>query len=504
MGILRRYVRSAGALTAQALVARLIGMASNVVLARGLGASGLGTYTAVMNTGSSVYGLLRFGTDAGIHVLTAEGHPQARLFSPSDVLAAGFLLLTLSGTIGAAFCIAMAGFLAERVYGSADLAPWLTAASAIVFAQCLSQFFYAALAGVHQFGRYAVVTSLGALGGLVLLIGGIWIGELKGAVAAAIATQWLTMLGMAAVFISGRPRQAGKIIPGSRHLIAAGVGILQVGFPFYLAGLLSVPVYYVAQGALAQSSGLEAVGYLRVIQAITGIIVFIPASMAAATVSTLSAVRSDPDSGNEQYGYLAFLNLRTVWIFGLFAALVTYSLLPAIMAILFGDMYRSAVAPARVAVLAAALTVIVNAASHGYFAERRVGRIFWQVVLQTTVFGILAALLIPGFGIMGYVTADLAGWAAAWSAVVILAVHFRRDSGLSPRPLLVMFAATMISFLLLLYLAMHAPADETVTQFVCLVLGAISALACWRWGLEPAERERAKSVGRMLPWSQIR
>lgn len=496
MGTLRRYVEGASALAGQALITRLIGMVTNVVLARGLGAAELGTYSAVMNTGSSAYGLVRFGTDAGVHVLTAETQSPTNRFSRSDILAAGFLLLSVSGCIGAVACYAMASFLAEKVYGSASLSPWLTAASAIVVAQCIGQFFYAALAGLHKFGRYAVASVAGAAIGLILLLAGIWIGQLKGAVAAAISAQWLTTLGLAAAFLWRRSPRSPAQRSGFPHLTQACAEILRLGFPFYLAGLLSLPVYYVAQGALAQSAGLEAVGYLRIIVAVTSIITFVPASVAAATVSTLTSVRTDSASGHEQFGYLALLNLRVVWVFSLTAALFTYSLMPAIIYVLFGDAYRSAVAPARVAVLTAALTTIVNAASHGYFAARRVDRIFWQVALQTVVFLVFAATLIPTQGVMGYVSADLAAYAAICLVVVVISIQLCKAAGLSAIPIGVLCGISFCSIALLWHLAAEASVREMDVQLICLLVVAASSFGCWRWALEPAERESSKAMAR--------
>lgn len=497
--MLTRYFKNAGALVGQALIVRLIGMATNVTLARVLGTTQLGIYSAVMNTGSSAYGLVKLGTDAGIHVLTAESDAPARRLSRSDILAAGFLLLSLSGGIGAAACFVLAGFLATTVYGNADLSPWLAAASAIVFAQCLGQFFYAALAGLHKFGRYAVVSAVGAALGLVLLLVGVWIGELKGAVTATIATQWLTTFGLAGAFLWRKaPRQHGDM-SDIRRLTQACLEILRLGFPFYLAGLLSIPVYYVAQGALAQAQGLEAVGYLRIIVALTSIVTFVPASIAAATVSTLTSVRTDPAVGRAQFGYLALLNLRVVWMFALIAALFIYSLMPAIVHILFGDAYRSAVAPARVAVLTAVLVTIVNAASHSYLAERRIGRIFWQVALQTAVFGICAALLIPAYGIIGYVSADLAAYAAMCLAVVAISIQLCRTSGLDTSPIVVLSIITIFSVVPLWPLAILASAHETTLQPICWVVLVSASYACWKWGLRSDERQRGEQALRRLP-----
>src|SRR5438552_290504 len=100
MSLLARYVQGAGALTAQAVIQRLLGMITSIVLARSLGAGGFGTYSAVINTASSAYGLVSFGVDAAVHVFTADRpDQQAASTGKAEILGAGLLLLSIAGVV---------------------------------------------------------------------------------------------------------------------------------------------------------------------------------------------------------------------------------------------------------------------------------------------------------------------------------------------------------------------------------------------------------------------
>src|SRR5436190_4906342 len=100
-GKLSQYARNVGALVGQSLIQRVLGMLTTVILARTLGAAGLGAYTATINTGTSVFSIVRLGVEASVFVRTAEPHPtpESRRLK-GEMLAAGLLILMVTGLVG--------------------------------------------------------------------------------------------------------------------------------------------------------------------------------------------------------------------------------------------------------------------------------------------------------------------------------------------------------------------------------------------------------------------
>ena len=133
------------------------------MLARVLGSANFGIYSIVVNTANSAYGLVRLGVDAAIHVHTAEHHSDAETRNAKgQMLGAGLILLSGAGIIGAMICLMFAQWIATEIYGQPELVQWIRLAAILVFFQCLSQFCYASLAGLHRFNEYAKVMILSA------------------------------------------------------------------------------------------------------------------------------------------------------------------------------------------------------------------------------------------------------------------------------------------------------------------------------------------------------
>lgn len=418
MSVLSKFIGGAGALTVQGVVQRLIGVLTSIVLARGLGATGFGTYSAVINTAGTAYAMVRLGIDAAILVYAAKGgeDEEARRRTGA-LLSAALGLLAMAGIVAAIASVALAEWAAVVIFGQADLVVPLKFAGLLTALQCLSQFSYAILAGLQRFHVYARLMILNAVLTLALCAAGMWIYGLAGAlIGYGVAQATLTVsLGREAA-IAIRRREIWFAASGIGRSIGT---LLRLGMPFYVSGLVSVPVIFYLQGLLSRSAGIDSLAVLRIIGSITAIVAFVPGSVAAVTTSTLARVRAEGGVADPRVFAYAFLHLKVVLFLTTTIAVILAMLIPTLIEMLFGNEYRIAIEPGVVALFSTALASTGASAGSLFLAIERSGTIFWQSLWGTVVFVGAGLLLIPWAGVLGYVSAEL----AANSVVLVFTVY---------------------------------------------------------------------------------
>ncbi|MBT6046586.1 MAG: oligosaccharide flippase family protein [Candidatus Scalindua sp.] len=416
-----QYTKNIGALLGQSFVQRILGMVTTIVLARILGSASFGVYSIVVNTASSAYGFVRLGVDSAIHVHMAEGHTDnTSRHRSEEILSAGLLLLLLAGVLGGLGCFLMADWLAENIYGQQELAVWIRAAGIVVFLQCVFQFCYTAMAGLHQFIDYARIMVVSAIFNVFAITGGAFYAGLSGAVVAMIGAQifmvvWLSWGLKNVLHIESLQLTLRNFIAQSRLL-------LKFGFPFYAAGLVSIPVAYYLQGLVVQHAGLESLGYLRIIMALVVIVTFIPASAAAPMISMLTRTRMEDES---TLADKIMRNVKLVFIIALVMATVVILVLPWLIPFLFGHEYVEATGAAALAMITAILMAVIGVIGNALFSAKRIDLIFFSTLIQAGVFFIAGVLLIPIYGLLGYLVAELIGL-----LVILVVVYYHSLSWL--------------------------------------------------------------------------
>ena len=120
--------------------------------------------------------MVRFGVDAALHVKMAEKEGKTKNY----LITAGLLLLAFAGVLGGIAVFVLSDWLADRVFGLLELSSWLRIAAILVLAQCLFQFSYAILVGLHQYSRYATVMVSSAILNVLTLGLGVYVFGLAG------------------------------------------------------------------------------------------------------------------------------------------------------------------------------------------------------------------------------------------------------------------------------------------------------------------------------------
>jgi O-antigen/teichoic acid export membrane protein len=416
------YLRNMWSMVGLSTVQRMLGMVTTIVLARLLGSASFGIYSIVANTSASAYGMVRFGVDATIHVHTAQhSDDQETRNRKGQLLGIGLVLLTAGGLLGGAFCILGASWLSTTIYGHPALAEWIRWAGILVIVQCWSQFCYALLAGFHRFQAYAkLMMAMSLLSLVVIILTSIMFG-LQGAVVGFIAVQLVTLIGLAMISRSVLDSECIKL-----SLVKMRLGlksIIETGMPFYLAGLVSVPTVYIVQGLLVKEATVEQIGGIRIISSIIALISFIPNSIAAVMISHFTRISTD--------NYAAFVdtmlsNLKIIWLFSLAVCAGVMVVLPLVVGLLFGAQYIRFVPAAYVAMFSAVLSLILGVIGNIVFSRNKVMFILGFTCIQMLTFVCMAYLTIPKYALIGYYTAELAGYLSALISIWLMTLPWRK------------------------------------------------------------------------------
>lgn len=487
---LGQYARNVGMLVGQSFVQRVLGMVTTIVLARTLGATNFGVYSVVTATSNSAYGLVRLGVDAAIHVHTAEGFGDAATRQRMrELLAAGFLMLVFAGGVGGLGCLVLGERLAVAIYEKPELAVWIRVTGIAVFLQCLSQFFYATLVGLHCFSEYARVMVASAVLSVAAISLGALAAGLTGAVAALIAVQAVTVGWLGIVMRAALRKENLRL--AFRNTAAHTKSLLVFGFPFYVSGLISIPVVYVLQGMVVRHAGLEELGYLRAIMAFVAIVAFAPTSAAAAMISMFARTRA------QEHGALAVRivqNVRMILVFALLMAAGVMVLLPWLIPLLFGAQYMPALGAASVALVTAVLTAVSGVVSNALLSARKVVPLFAITALQAIIFLGFGSYFIPALGLTGYLTAELLGYLAALLVTLLATRPWLRANGvrlgrlIGAAPLFLILA--LYSVRLVALPGVPSPV-EALAGFGILLLFLLWAYCAI---LEPGERDRVRRM----------
>ena len=195
--------------------------------------------------------MVRLGVDVALHVKMAEKEGKSKDY----LITAGLLLLTFAGVLGGVVVFALSDWLADHVFGLLELSSWLRIAAILVLAQCLFQFSYAILVGLHQYSRYATVMVGSAILNVFTLGLGVYVFGLAGGIFGTVFTNIFTTMWLARMVRSALKEQAIQLRFG--RFLEHAAQLFRIGFPFYLAGLIAMPVSLYMQGLLAKSGGIE-------------------------------------------------------------------------------------------------------------------------------------------------------------------------------------------------------------------------------------------------------
>ncbi len=385
-----------------AVAQRLIGAVSTAVIANALGPAQLGAYAVATTTANNAYGVSRLGVDMGVHVLASAKDPVAEKAELEELLGVATTLFLGMAALGAMGCIVFSAPIALLLFRTDELLPFVQIAALLLFGQVVTQLAYVIFAGLHTFRAYArILMIVSPLVAIATALTALVSGAFRVAFVAGAAQ---VVLGAALVMVAIRTAHGMGLNIRPRLGARPVTAILRVGLPFYLAGLIALPVDYLAQASLVRGHSVSALGDLRVVVAIIAVVSLLPGALNGPMISAFSRIHG----GARDIDALFSQTLRGVWTVALFGSLVVGLAWPLLVS-LFGADYDDARTIGFIALIYAVGVCLRNVWSNRLLSSERQGLLVLVNSADAVVFAICALLLVPRFGLAGYLVAQASG-----------------------------------------------------------------------------------------------
>jgi stage V sporulation protein B len=316
-----RLWRGTLTLTAAALLSRGLGMVYRLLLARYLGAEGIGFYQMVFPLYLTLVTIVAGGTPVAVSQLVAEGRVDANRLGRAALQLGAMVAVPLTVAL-----MVLSRPVAGLLYHDVQLAPLLVLIAPAVVAVALS----APLRGVY-FGRQRMrtpaaaqvaeqVTRLGLL--VVLILGAGWAAMPHGPEAAMILIPLGEVASLALMLWGFRrfgpaPARDGTVLP-SRDLIRS---ILRLGTPVTLGRLLSSALALVEAAMIPRllvAGGMGRAAAISFFGQLAGMVmplVFFPAalsfSLATNLVPSIASLSHEPD--RQAHQLRRALSITALW-----------------------------------------------------------------------------------------------------------------------------------------------------------------------------------------------
>ncbi len=376
----RRLARGAFWAVTGTGVSRVLALLASIAVARVLGKTGFGEFGMVQST----IGL--FGTFAGFgmgatatkHVAehrTTDKAKAGRIMALSGVTAA------VTGLLMAAGLFLAAPFLAEKTLAAPRLAPLLRIGSLYLFFSAVNGAQTGALTGFEAFRTIAKLNLAIGLSYFPLVVGGVWLGGLEGAVWGLTLSM---VLGWTVTHFALRKKAAAAGVPFEFRGCMKEWGVLwRFSFPSVINNAMLGPAMWVCNALLVnRPGGYGELGLLNAAMKWYAIVIFVPSQFGNAVFPVLAWEKSgeSPEGGHSVLGKA----VKATFLLTLAAALPIALFSPLIMRAYGKDFQAGSLL--LVLLCAAALFRTTGGVFILELASRNK---MWSVVLTTSIWSLV-------------------------------------------------------------------------------------------------------------------
>jgi O-antigen/teichoic acid export membrane protein len=332
-----RLARGALWALAGAVISRALGLLASILVARMLNKTGFGELGIIQST------IGMFGVFAGFGLwMTAAKHvAEFRSKDPAKagrIMALSSLVAIGSGGLMAAILVFLAPWLATHTLASPNLSNLLRIGGVLLFLSALTGVQTGALAGFEAFKTIAWVNLLAGLASFPLMVGGVYIAGLRGAVwglTASTGVNWfLNHLALRA--------EANKSnVPFTYYGCMKEWKVMWTfSFPALLSGAMLGPVTWICSAMLVnQHNGYAEMGIFNAANQWYGALLFLPGVLGQAVLPILSERLGEEDRVRSGKILILSIKLNALVIFPL--VIIGCFLSPFIMQ-LYGEGFKEA------------------------------------------------------------------------------------------------------------------------------------------------------------------
>ena len=467
-----------------------MGLVSIVVLARILDARGLGSYTFTQSVAQAFAGWSRTGLDLGLQVSLSGDTDRERA---SAMIGQTLTLTAIIAIMVATALLVAADFIAGRLFSAPELVTFVAPATAMFAALMLFGVIYSILAGLGAFQEHARAALQGSVVTLAATAGGaLMVGPIGATWGLAIGQVSMATLATAAMI---RVLRAHDIAlcpawPGREVL-----QVLTRGLPYFMSTLLLLPVDFATLGILARAGGIDALGELRVTQAIMAAASALPTALMGPILTHLAAGYASGSGPADVRQHL-----RWLWTLSLSLAVAVAALWTLAVDAVAGSAYPLARHMGDLALMAFVPAMLLSVLHGALMARGKSSAALLMVgaVQAVTVFA-SAWFLIPRFGLAGYLLAQAMGFAAAG---LVAALAWGGSGAIRGTRVIVLSGLTLALYAALLFDLAHPtslPVRLTAALMGAAVVGALACVVL----LTPGERA-SLSAGLVAMWRRLR
>ncbi|MBI5641477.1 MAG: oligosaccharide flippase family protein [Nitrospirae bacterium] len=386
---------------AGALISRGLALLASIVVARLLGKTGFGELGIIQST----VGMFGLFAGLGLGVTATKYVAEFRQKDPEKagrIIGLSFFVALASGAVITLVLIVFAPWLAEHTLAAPYLSRLLQIGAGILFFSAVNGVQTGALSGFEAFRTIANINLASGLLSFPLMVGGVYIEGLQGAV-------WALVVSMAAncgfnyVALKSRMRQDSIHAHYSHSLKDLSV-LWQFSLPAFLSGVMVGPVNWVCGALLVnQPNGYAEMGLYNAANQWRAAILFLPGSASALVLPLLSNLYGQED--RRRYNKVLWFNGAINVGIASFAAFIVSSLSAQLMMSYGADFSAGGgvlVSLAISAVLSASVSVIGQAIISS-------GRMWWAFVLNLlwAIVLILSCWALISKGALGFALANL-------------------------------------------------------------------------------------------------
>lgn len=387
------------------VISRALGVLASVLVARMLGREGFGELGVIQST------VGMFGTFAGFG-LGLMATKYVAEFREKDAAKAGRILALserialLTGGLTAVVMIGLAPWLAAHTLAAPQLSRLLQIGTALLFFNALTGVQTGALAGFEAFKTIAWVNFLAGAAAFPLMVGGVYVAGLDGAVWGLVASTVLNwVLNQLAL---RREAALACVVITAQGCMQEWPVLWRFSLPAFLSSLMMGPANWVCYTFIVnQRGGYGEMGVFNAANQWRSMILYLPSIFVGAALPILASLSDSRDAG--QYRQVLHFSLLTCYAAALVPAIAIATLSRLIM-----SAYGATFAAGSTALVVLMVATVLNAGLHGIgqvYSSR--GWMWWGAALNTvwSAVVIAATWLLRGHGAVGLAGANVIAFA---------------------------------------------------------------------------------------------
>lgn len=308
-----RFAKGASWILLGAVISRMLGLLSSILVARILGQTVFGELGIIQST----VGMLGTFAGFGLSITALKYVAELKIKDPERAGRIIYLSQLFSIITGAAMSlglVASASFLAENALASPDLSIYLQISAMILFFNALMDTRFGSLAG---FEAFKTITKINVMTGILtfpLMLGGAYLSGLWGATWALVASSAIGFLFSYRALVQ-KTRINGVQVSRSGSISELPL-LWKFSLPAFLSSILVMPVNWACHAMLVnQADGYKEMGAYNAANQWFNALLFLPGILAQVMLPIMSEKigNDEASSSNVILKYSVKLNILVVW-----------------------------------------------------------------------------------------------------------------------------------------------------------------------------------------------